>query len=112
MQKLKWPLVGAGMVIGILAGVVAASLSLFLDGVEHVMLHYHETNLHPIATGTNPWWRLLSVTLAGIISAISWYYLQRQRKLVNINQALKQQVMPVKATTLAALTHISSVGSG
>lgn len=112
MQKLKWPLVGAGMVIGILAGVVAASLSLFLDGVEHVMLHYHETNLHPIATGTNPWLRLLSVTLAGIIAAISWYYLQRQRKLVNINQALKQQVMPVKATILDVLTQIFYVGSG
>lgn len=112
MQKIKWPLVGAGVVIGILAGLVAASLSLFLDGVEHVMLHYHETNFHPIATGTPPWWRLLSVTIGGLVAAVSWYYLQRQRKLVDINAALKQQVMPVKATILDVLTQIFYVGAG
>ena len=99
--------------LGVLVGLGAAGISFFLEHVEQLFLGFSETTTQPLALSANGWRRFASVTIGGILAAISWYFIQTKfKKTVSINQALTDQKMPVGATIVHALTQVFYVGTG
>ncbi|CAH1857215.1 chloride channel protein [Convivina intestini] len=101
------------VVVGSLVGLVAMSLSFFLDGVESFFLHFNESASQPSPISSQPWLRLLSVFLGGILVSIVWYLLRRYgRPIVGIKGAVKGQKMPLMETLINVVTQIFYVGTG
>jgi len=99
--------------LGLLVGLGAAGISFFLEHVERLFLGFAETTMQPLAMSASGWQRLASVTIGGILAALSWYFVQTKlTQPVSINKALDEQPMPVGTTILHALTQVFYVGTG
>lgn len=99
--------------LGLIVGASSALLSLFLELTEKVFLGFVETAARPAATGTSALQRFLSVTIGGVIVAVSWYWLRnKRRQTVGITKALSGEKMPFLETVLHVLLQIFYVGTG
>ncbi len=112
IKKQDFTLAFYTVLLGIFAGIVALVLGKFLDIIEKLFLGFHETNTVPVAIHTSGLHRFLSVSIAGIIVAIVWYFLRNKYKLVGIKGALEGKKMPFSGTIIHALTQIFYVSSG
>lgn len=99
--------------LGILVGISSLLLSLFLNLIEKIFLHFDETALQPIATGTPGSARLASVLIGGIISAVIWWVLRTKvTPPTTIEKGLSGEKMPLVQTALHVITQIFYVGTG
>ncbi|MCM0583376.1 chloride channel protein [Weissella diestrammenae] len=101
------------IVLGVIVGLSALVLSLFLDGIERLFLSFEETSAAPSATMITGGHRLISVVIGGVIAAVVWYFLRtRYKPVIGINQALKGEKMPWVQTVIDVITQIMFVGTG
>lgn len=98
--------------LGLIVGSSSLLLGLLLDHVEHLFLGFIENNQVPVAIHTPPVQRFLALVLGGIISALSWYWLQRNWRPVGINAAMQGTRMPVGRTIGHVVTQIFYVSTG
>lgn len=112
IKKKDFTLAFYTVLLGTFAGIVALVLGKFLDIIEKLFLGFHETNTVPVAIHASGLHRFLSVSIAGIIVALVWYFLRSKYKLVGIKGALEGKKMPFLGTIIHALTQIFYVSSG
>ncbi|WP_461213560.1 chloride channel protein [Lacticaseibacillus sp. GG6-2] len=106
-------LVCSTIVIGVLAGVGAIGLSVFLDVTEHFFLAFQETAAQPYAGLVSGNHRLVSLTIGGIIAAIVWWGMRRYLKpTVGVVHAVAGKPMPLVTTLVHVMTQIFFVGAG
>ncbi|GAF35533.1 chloride channel protein [Lentilactobacillus farraginis DSM 18382 = JCM 14108] len=99
--------------LGILVGISSLLLSLFLNLIEKIFLHFDETALQPIVTGTPGSARVASVLVGGIISAVIWWVLRTKvTPPTTIEKGLSGEKMPLVQTALHVITQIFYVGTG
>ncbi|WP_461226223.1 chloride channel protein [Lacticaseibacillus suihuaensis] len=115
MEKRRENIVLAAstLVLGVVAGLGAVILSVFLDVIEQLFLHFQESAAHPFATGLTPLQQVGAVLGGGIAAAIIWYGLHRfMRPTVAISAGIAGQRMPVWTTLVHDFTQILYVGAG
>ncbi|WP_225046885.1 chloride channel protein [Lacticaseibacillus kribbianus] len=106
-------LAAATLVLGVAAGLGAVLLSVFLDVIEQLFLHFQESAAHPFATGLAPWQQVLALLGGGVAAAVIWYLLRRfARPTVGIASAIKGTEMPLLTTLVHDFTQILYVGAG
>lgn len=101
-------------IVGVITGLGAAALSLFLHGVEHLAFGQAESVANPVVTDGTSWQRrLIAVTVTGIIVATCWYLLRRfGRPIVSVEQAAGGAKMPVFETIVNAFLQMAAAGGG
>lgn len=113
MAKKDKELAVAVVVTGLMAGIGAVVLSLFLEVMEQVLLGFHETAAYPAVLGVPPLKRILVLLIAGILAAISWWWVRnRMRSAVSVADAVKGKPMPFGTTLLHTFTQMLFVGAG
>lgn len=101
------------IILGLITGLSSLLLSLFLEMVETVFLHYQETAHVPAPINSLPIIRLTSVICGGILAAIIWWFLRNKtRPTVSIKKALNGEEMPFWQTVIHVVTQIFYVGTG
>ena len=103
----------AVLITAITAGLVGAGCSHLLHIIEHLVFgHFDGTLLQAISSV--PWWhRVLALSGAGILGALSWYlYARMGGKPVSLPQAVDGQKMPFWLTLWHSLNQILIVGMG
>ena len=103
----------AVLITAIAAGLVGAGCSHLLHIIEHLVFgHFDGTLLQAISSV--PWWhRVLALSGAGILGALSWYlYARMGGKPVSLPQAVDGQKMPFWLTLWHSLNQILIVGMG
>ncbi|MFD1484733.1 chloride channel protein [Lacticaseibacillus baoqingensis] len=103
----------ATVTIGVVAGIGAVILSLFLEVIEKLLLNFHETASHPYAWPVSPQRRVLVLAGVGIVSAVSWWVIRNKLKpTVSVRDAVAGDAMPVGSTILHTFTQMLFVGAG
>ena len=100
-------------ITAVAAGLVGAGCSHLLHIIEHLVFgHFDGTLLQAISSV--PWWhRVLALSGAGILGALSWYlYARMGGKPVSLPQAVDGQKMPFWLTLWHSLNQILIVGMG
>lgn len=106
-------LIVSTIILGGLVGAGAIVIGEFLDLIEALFLGFNESALQPTAILVTPIQRLLSLTLGGIIAAISWWALStKMQPTVTISAAIKGEHLPWWSTILDVFTQIFYVGTG
>ncbi|WP_179395924.1 chloride channel protein [Lacticaseibacillus absianus] len=99
--------------VGLLAGLGAVALSLFLEFVTHVLLNYEETARQPFAAGVPPVQRVAVLAGVGLLAANLWWVVRnRMRPTVSVKNAVDGQPMPVATTLVHTFTQMLFVGAG
>jgi H+/Cl- antiporter ClcA len=113
MKKENLILTISTIALGLFVGMSSLFLSLFLTFIEEGFLHFKETPLRPIITGSPNDARLFSVFIGGIIAAVIWWILRTKVKPpVTIGKGLAGENMPAVQTILHVMTQIFYVGTG
>ncbi|WP_125705275.1 chloride channel protein [Lacticaseibacillus daqingensis] len=98
---------------GVLAGLGAVALSLFLELVTHVLLNFTETAAHPAALAVSPVRRVAVLVGGGLVAAILWWWVRnRMRPTVSVKNAVHGQTMPGGTTVVHTFTQMLFVGAG
>lgn len=106
-------LIVATLVIGVVVGISSALLSGFLDLVEELFLHFHESNRMPVNVNVTGIRRFLSLLLGGLFATLSWYWLQKKGyRPVGLTTAVAGKRLPLGHTLIHVLTQIFFVGTG
>ena len=101
------------IILGVLVGVSSGLLGILLNLVEKIFLNYNEVARYPAPVNGIPIFRLYSVAVGGIISAIIWWIIrEKYKKPISINQALSGDKMPFISTLIHVITQIFYVGTG
>lgn len=101
------------IILGVLVGVSSGLLGILLNLVEKIFLNYNEVVRYPAPVNGIPIFRLYSVAVGGIISAIIWWIIrEKYKKPISINQALSGDKMPFISTLIHVITQIFYVGTG
>lgn len=101
------------IILGVLVGVSSGLLGILLNLVEKIFLNYNEVARYPAPVNGIPTFRLYSVAVGGIISAIIWWIIrEKYKKPISINQALSGDKMPFISTLIHVITQIFYVGTG
>ncbi|CAK1238585.1 chloride channel protein [Fructobacillus cardui] len=112
-ESAFWSLGIATIVLAVVIGFAALLLSLFLEHVEVLFLHFHESFRHYSPNSASPLRRFLSVVIGSTIAGFVWWAIRsRGRKIVGINAALKGDKMPPIKTALNVLAQMFFVGTG
>lgn len=113
MKTQNFTLTVSTIILGGLVGISSLLLSLFLNLIEKLFLHFNETALHPIATGGSGVARLISVVIGGLLASIIWWFLRTKvTPPATIEQGLGGRNMPAIQTFFHVVTQIFYVGTG
>ncbi|MFT8512590.1 MAG: chloride channel protein [Liquorilactobacillus satsumensis] len=101
------------IILGVFVGVSSGLLGILLNLVEKIFLNYNEVARYPAPVNGIPIFRLYSVAVGGIMSAIIWWIIrEKYKKPISINQALSGDKMPFISTLIHVITQIFYVGTG
>lgn len=100
------------LLLGIAVGISSLILNLFLTLVEQTFLNFKETARQPFSINITPVHRTLSLLLGGLIAAVVWYVVRKNKSVVSIPDAIKGEKMSSWQTIGDVLTQIFFVGSG
>ncbi|MBB2891395.1 chloride channel protein [Flexivirga oryzae] len=102
------------LVVGVVAGVSGALLTLLLHLTQHAVFGVVGTSFAQEVREAPPLRRLLGMAVAGGVVGVAWWQLRRRFDVVTVRTALADPParLPLRSTTLDAVTQIVAVGAG
>lgn len=102
------------VVVGILAGLGGAGLTVLLHAAQHVVFADAGSSFAEDVRAASPARRVVGMTLAGAVIGVAWWQLRLRTTLVGVRSALTDPGarLPFRSTALDAVTQIVAVGAG